>query len=79
MNSRTRSRPPRRARLVAALRLEVVPGLRQLPVALELARVEGERLLVRQRQDEVTPGAVVDVEELREFRAAGLPPTARPA
>ena len=37
-------------RLVAVLRLEVVPGLRQLPVALELHRVEGERLLVRERE-----------------------------
>ena len=42
-----------RPRLVAVLRLEVVPELRQLPVALELARVEGDRLLVRQRQDEL--------------------------
>src|SRR5207249_10984944 len=31
-----------RARLVAVLGLEVVPGLRQLPVALQLPRVEGE-------------------------------------
>ena len=38
-----------RAGLVAALRLEVVEHLRQLPVALQLARMEGERLLVRQR------------------------------
>ena len=46
-------------RLVAVLRLEVVPGLRQLPVALELHRVEGERLLVRERKDVVTTVAVL--------------------
>ena len=44
---------PARARLVALLHREVVEDLRELAVALELARVEGERLLVRQRQDEV--------------------------
>ena len=68
-----------RPRLVAVLRLEVVPGLRQLLVALDLARVEGERLLVRQRQDEPPAGAV-----LQRGRSPGScrgrsPPTARPA
>ena len=40
-------------RLVPLLHREVVEDLRELAVALELTRVEGERLLVRQRQDEV--------------------------
>ena len=61
-------------RLVAVLRLEVVPGLRQLPVALELHRVEGERLLVRERKDVVTTVAVLELEELRDPVAAGLDP-----
>ena len=47
------------ARLVAILRLEVVPGLRQLLVALQLACVERERLLVCHRQDELAARAVL--------------------
>src|ERR671935_93150 len=39
--------PTTRPRLVAFLRAEVVPGLRQLLVRLDLARVERHRLLVR--------------------------------
>src|SRR4029077_14833848 len=53
----TRARP----RLVAVLRLEVVPGLRQLPVALELACMKRERLLMREREDVV---GVLDVKDL---------------
>jgi hypothetical protein len=56
--------PPARARLVAILRLEVVPELRQLFVRLDLARVERGRLLVRQRQDETPAAPVLDVEDL---------------
>src|SRR5205823_7881770 len=57
-------------RLVAVLRLEVVPPLRELPVAADLARVRRERLLVRQRQDVLAPGAVLEAEELRDPGAA---------
>ena len=60
-----------RPRLVAVLRLEVVPGLRQLPVALDLAGVVGERLLVRQREHEPAARAVVEVEDLGD-RVSGL-------
>ena len=63
-----------RTRLVAVLRLEVVPELRQLLVRLDLTRVERERLLVRQRQDEPPAGAVGDVEDLRDLVAAGRLP-----
>src|SRR5205085_8356893 len=63
-----------RARLVAVFRLEVVPPLRELPVAAELAPVEGERLLVRQRQDVPPPGAVLQTEELGDPGAAGRLP-----
>ena len=59
-----------RPRLVAVLGLEVVPELRQLLVRLDLARVERERLLVRQRQDEPPAGAVGDVEDLGDLVAA---------
>src|SRR5207244_5825304 len=55
-----------RTRLVAVLRLKVVPDLRELLVRLDLARVEGERLLVRQRQDVVAARAVLEPEELRD-------------
>ena len=41
-------------RLVPVFRLEVVEDLRQVAVRAQLARVERDRLLVRQRQDEPT-------------------------
>jgi hypothetical protein len=63
-----------RPRLVAVLRLEVVPGLRQLPVALELARVEREGLLVGHREDEPAARAVLRVEDLRNLVAPGRLP-----
>src|SRR5207248_9754195 len=63
-----------RARLVAVLRLEVVPPLRELPVAADLARVGRERLLVRQRQDVLPSGAVLQAEELGDAGAAGRLP-----
>ena len=53
-----------RARLVAVLRLKVVPDLRQVLVRLDLPPVEGDRLLVRERQDVVTARAVLQAEEL---------------
>ena len=74
MNSRTRMQAAARARLVAVLGLEVVPALRKLPVALELARVEGERLLVGHRQDEPAARAILGVEDLRDLVAAGRLP-----
>ena len=58
MNSRTRIKPGARTRLVAVLRLEVVEHLRQVAVRLDLARVEGHRLLVRHRQDELAVVAI---------------------
>ena len=63
-----------RTRLVAVLRLEVVPGLRQLAVALELERVEGERLLVREREDVVAAVPVLELEELGDAVAARRDP-----
>ena len=59
------------ARLVAILGLEVVPGLRQLPVALQLTRMEGERLLMGQREHEPPPRAILDVKDLGDLVAAG--------
>ena len=63
-----------RARLVPLLRLEVVEHLRQLPVRLQLARMERERLLVRQREHELAPAPVGQPEELRDLVAAGCLP-----
>ena len=53
MNSRTRISPPRGRGSSRSFVWKWYQQLRQLPVALELARVERERLLVRHRQDEV--------------------------
>jgi hypothetical protein len=53
--------PAPRPGLVAFLRREVVPDLRELPVRLNLARVEGHRLLVRQREDERPARAVLEL------------------
>ena len=58
-------KPPARPRLVALLRAEVVPELRQLFVRLQLACVERHRLLVRESEDEVAPRAVFQPEHLR--------------
>jgi hypothetical protein len=66
--------PPARPRLVAILGLHVVPELRELLVALQLRRVKRERLLVREREDEVPAGAVLQLEELWDAVAAGLLP-----
>ncbi len=54
MNSRVRSTPGARARLVALLDLEVVDDQRQVAVgAHELGDVEGDRLLVGHREHEL--------------------------
>ena len=74
MNSRTRIRPAARTRLVAVLRLEVVEHLRQVAVRLDLPRVEGDRLLVRHRQDELAVVAVAQLEDLGDLVAAGRLP-----
>src|SRR4029453_13271673 len=67
-----------RPRLIPGLGLEVVPELRQIPVALDFARVERDRLLVRERQDEVATGPVLEMEDLRDRKPPrGAPPGAR--
>src|SRR5207302_10991194 len=66
-----------RTRLVAALRAEVVPLLRQLPVRLQLRAVERARLLVRHREDVRAAAAVRQVEELGDAQPAGLLPELR--
>jgi hypothetical protein len=66
--------PAARPGLVALLRREVVPGLRELPVRLNLARVEGHRLLVRQREDERPTRVVLELEHLRDRDAARFLP-----
>ncbi len=71
--------PAARPRLVPVLDREVVPELRQLLVRLDLARVEGDRLLVRERQDEVAAVPVREVEDLRDLDRGRSPPRARPA
>ena len=55
----------------------MVPELRQLLVGVDLARVEGHRLLVRERQDELASGAVLQVEDLRDLDAPGRLPELR--
>ena len=42
----------------------MVPELRELLVTLQLCRVKRERLLVREREDEVATAAVLQLEEL---------------
>ena len=66
--------PAPRPRLVALLRLEVVEDLRQLAVRAELARVEGDRLLVRHREDELAAEPVRQLVELRDGVAPALLP-----
>jgi hypothetical protein len=62
--------PPARPRLVPVLDREVVEDLGELPIALDLAGVEGDRLLVRHRKHEVAPGAILELEEFRDADAA---------
>ena len=66
--------PAARAGLVPVLRLEVVPELRQLLVRLDLPRVERDRLLVREREDEVAVVPVAHVEDLGDPDPAGRLP-----
>src|SRR6185437_12237312 len=63
-----------RTRLVALLDRHVVEHLRQLPVALQLAGVEGDRLLVGHREDEVRALAVLEPEDLLDVITARLLP-----
>src|SRR5207244_11120095 len=60
---------PARPRLVPFLRREVVEDLRQLLVRLRLARGERERLFVREREDELAPSAVLQLEHLGDLVA----------
>jgi hypothetical protein len=69
--------PAARPRLVALLSREVVPDLRQLLVRLQLACVERHRLLVRERQHEIAPDAVLELEHDREPDAAARLPQLR--
>jgi len=69
--------PAARPRLVALLGREVVPDLGQLLVRLQLARVERHRLLVRKRQHEVAPRAVLQLEHDRDPDAAARLPQLR--
>ena len=57
-------------RLVPILRLKVVQELGQLPVAPDLARVERDGLLVRQRQDELATRPILEAEDLGNRDAA---------
>ena len=61
-------------RLVAFLDREVVEHLRQQPVARELAGMEADGLLVRQRQHEVGALAVLQPEHLLDVVASGRLP-----
>ena len=69
--------PGARPRLVALLRAEVVPALRELLVRLDLPRVEGHRLFVRERQDEETAVPILQLEDLRDVDAAAQLPELR--
>ena len=62
--------PVTRPRLVTILRLEVIEHLRELPVRLELGRVERERLLVAHRQDERAAARVLQPEQDRDLDAS---------
>ena len=69
-----------RARLVAALELEVVEDQRQVAVgAHDLGHVRGHDLLVRQRQHEVRALAVLELEHLVDVVAPGAAPDLRRA
>ncbi len=63
-----------RARRVPLLDREVVEQRRKLAVALDLARVERDRLLVRQRQDVVRALTVLEPEDLVDVVASRLFP-----
>jgi hypothetical protein len=63
-----------RPRLVPVLRLEVVEHLREIAIRLDLARVERDGLLVRQREDELAIVAITELEELGDVVAVGRLP-----
>ena len=64
-----------RARLVALLGLDVVEHQRQVAVGAHVARdVERDALLVRHRQHERAPVAVLELEQLRDAAAPGAVP-----
>src|SRR5206468_255366 len=64
-----------RARLIALLRLEVVEDLRQVAVRAQDPRhMEGHALLMRHREHEVGAAPVLQLEELVDVVAPGLPP-----
>ena len=69
--------PAARPRLLALLRREVVPGLRQLAVRLNLARVERHRLLVGERQHERPSRGVLELDDLWDRDTPGLLPQLR--
>ncbi len=60
--------------LVAVLRLEVVEPLRQVAVRAQLPSVEGHRLLMRHREDEVAARSVLELVDLGRDDAPGLLP-----
>ena len=65
MNWRTRSKPGFGPRLVAELGLNLVPDLRQLLVAAQLAARDGRHhLFVRHAQAEIAPEAVLQAEHV---------------
>jgi hypothetical protein len=64
-----------RPRLVALLGLQVVEDLRQLAVGADLTRdVEGDVLLVRHREHQLGPLAVLELEQLLDLVATRLAP-----
>ncbi len=77
MNSRTRISPPREARFVAELGLQVIDKLGKLAIGADLpTRQVSHHLFVGHSQRHVSPGAVLPVYQLRVGRvpAAGLLP-----
>ena len=75
MNSRVRSTPGPRPRLVALLDLDVVEDQRQVAVgADDLRDVRGDDLLVGHREHQLGALAVVQLEQLLDRVAAGAPP-----
>ena len=77
MNWRTRSRPDLRPRLIAELGLDLIPDLRQLLVAAQLAaRDDGHDLFVRHAQAQIAAEAVLQPEHVvaHDVPAAGFLP-----
>ena len=74
MNSRRRRSPPRGRGSSRSLVWKWYQSCGSSLYELDLARVEGDRLLVRHRQDVVPAGAVVEVEDLRDLDPPGRLP-----